>query len=410
MKWKERWKVLSLVLCLILLVTGTTLAQNQNQKKHTDDQVQVQVPAQVPAVELDGDLIIDSVVSTSLVPGEEARYTIAFRAPVDLDLEDAAISLDLPDNFSITQNDILDENPGCTLASLQYKNRSNDKYWSVLQGQTEVVTEDDLTTFTLQVDTSAVANVNSDVIVYLTLPGVVNGPDEGSFPIHILLQSATGNYEGQIECALGPAPAEAPSDLEIEAASSYYLDARWNPVDGASRYQLYFALDPNGYYIQACDFGKEPNPGQQWSLTETACSFTAKGNGDLEPGRTYYFKVRAGNEYGFGPFSEIYTVETPVLALDAQQGKINSPIIIAADQDVEIVDEDLIMLFKAATGEPVTAEVTADGNTISISADLENGVRYQAVFYKNALVSTDNIKAYNNLFGFEFVANGKTSK
>ena len=142
----------------------------------------------------------------------------------------------------------------------------------------------------------------------------------------------------------------------------------------------------------------------------TFCSFAAKGNGGLEPGRTYYFKVRAGNQYGFGPFSKVIKAETPALRLKAAEENLHIPIIVGADQDVKIVDEDLILLFIAATGEPVPAEVTAEGNTISISADLVSGTRYQVVFYPNALVNTGDIETNNNLFGFEFVAGSQPSK
>ena len=395
-------------MCLVLIITGTTLANSQNLQQELIDLVQFE--GQVPAVQIDGVLDMAGFVSTSLVPGEEARYTVSFTAPVALELKDATLSLDLPDSFSIFQNGILDENPGCTLANLQYKNKDTDKYWSFLQGQAEVNTQDNQTIFTLHVQSIASASVNAGRTIYLTLPGVVNAPDEGAFPVHILLQSTTGNYEGQTASTLGMAPAEAPSNLEVKAASSYQLDAEWDPVEGASRYQLFYALDPHGDYIQAYDFGKDPNPGQQSELAVTSCMFTAKGNGGLEPGRTYYFKVRAGNQYGFGPFSKVIKSETPVLRLKAPEENLHSPIIVRADQEVKIVDEDLILLFITATGEPVAAELTAEGSTISISAELESGTSYQVVIYPNALVNTGDIETNNNLFGFEFVAGSQPSK
>lgn len=81
------------------------------------------------------DLSSVAVTASSLVPGDQTRYIVKFRADAPLDLsKGASIMVEFPPNFSVVRNDILAADPGCTLARLEYKSPENRfMRWYVLR-------------------------------------------------------------------------------------------------------------------------------------------------------------------------------------------------------------------------------------------------------------------------------------
>lgn len=96
-------------------------------------------------------------------------------------------------------------------------------------------------------------------------------------------------------------PPSAPTNLIAIGVSFQRIDLRWDPAD-----------DPDGYEIQ------QSLDGVNWTSlgrrTSTATSAMLFG---LEPDTTYFFRVRAFNSGGDGPFSNIASARTePTVPLD----------------------------------------------------------------------------------------------
>lgn len=353
-----------------------------------------------------------NIAATSLVPGEESRYTLSFSPSSTLNLPASYLmSVRLPQGFSLIKGNAKDADPGCTLASVRYK-KAGDKYYSLLQGNTTVTEDIYGTTFTLEISNAA-DTIDPSVEMYLILPGVLNasvpaGNASSPEPASVSL-SLSGNgdtlFNGKGTVVLGQAPGEAPDGLILTPHGSGQIDSVWEAVYGATRYRLYYAMDPNGYYMQACDNGQEPAPGEEWQLTETGCSFVGTGNGGLLPGRTYYFKVQAGNEYGFGPFSATKPVTTSVVKLSLVRS--GTVITVIADQAIILRDADKIQVYDQLTGNPVDKNVVAAGDTITVTADLAPGSNYQVVFYEQAVESAKESGVINALGGWSFTADRK---
>lgn len=359
-----------------------------------------------------GNLTSLDVQSTTFVPGEEGRYTLVFKSSDLINLSvGSSVYVDFPQGFSLIRSSIDSEDPGCTLANIQYKNKPSDKFWSVLQGETSVVEAGGLNRFIFN-PSNANSTVNPDVNVYLVIPGVINKkPAAGTETVALTVYDKDGkDYTGSAPITLGDPPAAEPEGLNVTAVNSTKVNAVWEAVYEADRYQLFYSSDPEGTFIQACDFGKEPDPGQEWSLTGTDCSYSGIGNGGLAAGMTYYFKVRAGNQYGFGPFSQDVAVSMPVVTLkksspadNADDVSTGSVITAVLDQPVKITDVDKIQVYEKSTGSPVTKEqVEAIGTSVNITASLMKSTEYQVVFYNQALESEGNQGVYNRLFGWSF--------
>lgn len=371
-------------------------------------------PAAEPATDIPLNI---TTKSTSLVPGEPARYILVLEAEQAIDMPlGTVIKVDFPKQAKLHKDDVESADPGCTLANVQFKNSNADKY-SVLRGPVEV----NANTFTLTVE-NASGTVNAGVKAYLVIPGVINKVPKDGGGLNNKITVTITNPDGQIytgvdQSTLGYAPATAPAGLTVNATGSSQVDASWSAVEGATRYQLLYSCEKDGTYILACDSSSEPEtPDTMWDITETAYIFTAEGNGGLEGGNTYYFKVSAGNEYGYGPKSDAVAVETPVVkpvsynpTRWANGVPVDAQISVVLNHTVNVPVKKWVTLSEQAGDEPVDMTVTANGNTVNIipAAPLQTGTVYQVVIYDKALTKTGNELVYNKSFTWRFKTAGE---
>lgn len=232
-----------------------------------------------------------NINATSLVPGEESRYTVTFKTDKPLDLSaGATVYVDFPKDYTFVQEDNERENPGITLASVRYKN-PEDKFYGVLQGN---IAQSLGNTAQLMLKIGESNNIiHQGVDVSIVIPGVINPITKGAKEIIINIKDGDGAtaFSGKSEVVLGDAPKGIPANLKLSAPVSNKVYAVWDAVDGSIRYQLLYSSEPDGQYILAYDFGKEPLPGEEGSVSGTYISYSGIGNGGLVPGRTYYFKL-----------------------------------------------------------------------------------------------------------------------
>ncbi|MDD4588255.1 MAG: Ig-like domain-containing protein [Heliobacteriaceae bacterium] len=357
-----------------------------------------------------------AITATSLVPGEEARYTLKFSTDQQLDLAAGSrVEVLFPKQVTLTKDDITAEDPGCTLSKIQYASANAKGGYAVLNGTVDTVTTDKGQQFSFVVTSTGDCLVASNTDIYLIIPGVVNKPATAERNNNITLTVTTADGAGHtavFNAALGDPPPAAPAGLTLTATGASAVTAVWQPVEGATRYQLLYAADPEGYFIQADDFDfkRDPNPGETGDLTDTKAEFSG-GNSGLEAGRTYYFKVRAGNDFGYGPVSAAVPVETLALkpltrnpAEDQTEVAVDLPVTVNFNQAVAIKDKDYICLYEKATGTPVPVAVSAQGATVTLApgTGLTPETEYQVVFYYQALTAADNLKVWNEPFHWSF--------
>ncbi len=363
------------------------------------------------------------VTVTSLVYGEESRYIFAVTAAEDIKFSaGATVMVDFPKNSSLICNDIENEDPGCTLANVQYKVYASDKYFSFLDGQVSTSTTDTLNQRCSLVLGGKANTVPATTKLYITIPGVMNKPAVSSGGagggsnnnIAVTIQAADGKvFSGTVNKPLGNAPATAPTGLQVTASGSSQISANWNQVEGATRYQLLYSWDPNGTFIQAYDFARrDPNPDELWPIPSLAPTVTASfsgANSGLLGGRTYYFKVKAGNAFGYGPSSEPVAVTTPVISpstmvplANASSVSINNPISVTLNQVVTIANKHYIQVYEKATGTPIDSSSSVSGSTVTIQASLKADTQYQVVFFYKALTATANNIVWNESFDWVF--------
>lgn len=358
-----------------------------------------------PLTILAGDFTIEKVTSTSFVPGQEGIYVVSLVSSEALDLSKGAkLVFQLPASFGLVKEDILAANPGATLADIQYM-YPGDRFFSVITGQTSIVKTSQAVQLHLTVEKGDKDPIRPNTELFITVPGVINSTNSGSYPVQV---SHTGN-SGETKVAqatirLGYAPAQAPANLQVRAEGSYQFDATWDKVPGAEYYQLYYCLTPDGTYIQACDFSRDPAPGEMWLLPDTKVTYRGEGSGGILADRNYYFKVRAGNEYGFGPLSPAVAVRTPAVLVDGILVTNQGTIELTCNQAVRINALNRIEVYEMATGLPVNEAAEANGAKVVLYPDLKPGNRYQVVLYEDALESTARPGVYNAVFVFDFTA------
>lgn len=356
-----------------------------------------------------------NITANSFVPGDETRYMVKFSASQNLNMSvNKSIYLDLPVQYQLINNSSQDENPGISLASLQYK-KPSDKYYSILAGNTQVVQEVYKTR--LQYTPVTSDTIPSGTDIHLIIPGVINPTGQAKATLQLTIKSTDQiEYAGNSEVTFGAAPTEAPQSLTVNASTSLGVDAEWAPVANATRYQLYYSLTHDGYYIQACDFGREPMPGEVWSLTDTACQFSGIGNGGLQAGRTYFFKVRAGNDFGFGAFSPVVQITTPQVQVSAANISNNAvgldpatALQLSFTEQIKILDADRIQIFEKATGIPIPVTTATYQNKVTLSTNLNYATNYQLVFYEQALEYSEIPGVYNPLLIWNFSTKNRPS-
>ena len=352
-----------------------------------------------------------SLKATTLAPQGEGRYIFKFSVPDPLNLSvGAAVYVDFSEDYGLVQDDLYSADPGCTLTNIQYKN-PGDKSFSVLNGDIRVEKSQDRTRFIVSTTQDKVSVV-SDVYCYLCIPGVINGSiKEGSSSVGLTVYGADGSeYADILPITLGDPPVKRPGDLTVTFTDSTRVEVSWGPVVDATCYQLYYSNAPEGQYIQAYDFGKEPQPDEIWSLDQTTASFSGVGNGGLEPGGTYYFKVRAGNAFGYGPFSVPVEVTLPVIKPQSTTVTGNQAVTIL-NQSVKILDPDKIVVYEKSSGEPVAdQQVKAEGNKVIVTAPFSTGKEYQVVFYGQALENSEQGNITIPIFGWNFTITSKGSR
>lgn len=356
-----------------------------------------------------------NIAANSFVPEDETRYTVTFSTPQDLAMSvNKSIYLDLPVGYQLINNSSQDANPGISLSSLQYK-KVGDKYYSILGGSTRVIQEVYKTRLQYTPITSDTIPAGTDI--HLLVPGVINPPGQAEATLQLSIETLDGaGYTGNCNILFGAAPTETPQFLSVKATKSLSIEASWAPVENATRYQLYYSLNRDGHYIQACDFGYEPLPGQVWSLTNTACQFSANGNGGLQPGRTYYFQVRAGNEFGFGAYSPIAEVTTPQVQVSTANIAHNitgidpaTKLDLTFSQPIKVLDADKVQVFEKSTGTPIPVTISVYQNKLTLAATFNYATTYQLVFYDQALENAETPGVYNPLSIWNFSTKNRPS-
>jgi|GEM_PF-3460923 len=365
-----------------------------------------------------------TIKASSLVPGETGRYTLNFHSDQPLRLTPGSvINVEFPAGFTFGCRDIYDQKPGCTLTKLEFKN-PGDKHYGVVNGEVKVKNQASgaQLEFTMEKVNVVVA---PGVDIHLSIPGITNNNAIGSYTARLEVRDGTGTvFSGTDRFVLGLPTAATPRNLKVTESSSYQVSLAWDPVPDAKRYQILFSRTINGEYLQALDMTREPLPGEEWLLQDTKHSFSARGNGGLEPGRTYYFKVRAGNEFGFGPYSKPLAVSMPAVNLlrcspeDKTAAEISDQsgnhMSATVDQPVKIAFKERIQVYEKVTGIQIRdAVVVVDPehpNIVRITASLKPGKEHLVVFYEGALESSGQPKVVNRMFGWTFTTAAETKR
>lgn len=370
------------------------------------------------------DLSTVTIKASSLVPGETGRYTLSFRTEQPMNISSGSVvTVEFPPGFTLVCRDIYDQEPGCTLTKLEFKN-PRDKHYAVVTGGVKVKNQASGSQLEFTLDKASVI-IAPGVDIHLSIPGIINNRAAGSYTARLTVRDADGAiFSGAARYELGLPPVAAPRNLHLEAGSSYKVNMAWDPVTEAKRYQVLFSRTINGQYLQAVDMTREPLPGEQWLLQDTKHSFSARGNGGLEPGRTYFFKVRAGNDFGFGPSSKPLAVSMPVVKLLHSSPVDKTTKLISAwsgdnmsatvDQPIKIAFQDRIQVYEKVTGTRISeTKIMVDPenpNTVRITTPLKPGTEHLVVFYEGALESIDKPKVVNKMFGWTFTTAAETKR
>lgn len=163
----------------------------------------------------------------------------------------------------------------------------------------------------------------------------------------------------------------APANFSISNINKTTLDLNWSAVSGATQYRIERAIDIEG----------EPGPYRRIAIVATN-SFSDSG---LGPNNSYWYRVRAENESGLGPYSS----EEKIATL-AQTLKIKTGYYVGNGETINITGLDFspeLVMIKSDTAATVTIFKTsvmpkanisffsalADNASVNINAE---GVRY----------------------------------
>ncbi|MDD3654698.1 MAG: fibronectin type III domain-containing protein [Desulfotomaculaceae bacterium] len=344
------------------------------------------------------------VRSSNYVPGEQGNYMLFFQMDRTLELSvSASVYADFPHGYELFTKE-------CDWSkAFQYLN-PNSQEWTTVSGYAAIegsrflfnITEDNLL-------------LDPNIQMRLVLSDVLNGPQSGVFELSLTLLETNGNSISKtVDVVLGPSPAEVPSGLALTAVSSLQVNAVWGTVAGADRYQLFFSSEVNENYQPACNNCSSLNT-EEWYLTTPSIEFKGNDYTGLEAGKTYYFKVRAGNQFGYGPFSQPVPVTTlsvkllQTLPADKEtKVLIKNPVLALFNQKVNVVNPNEIQVAELPYGSLVdSSQISVEERTVVIAVQFEYDTAYQVVFGERALESTVHAAVYNPIFRWTFTTEAK---
>ena len=119
----------------------------------------------------------------------------------------------------------------------------------------------------------------------VTAPVVPQPPPQPSAPVASV----------QPACPIGRAILISPENEKW--VDSLHPTFRWLSVGGATRYEIVW--------------GEDPTLTTHHTLQSIATEATVPLESPLQPGKTYYWRVRGGNESGWSPWSEIHSFRVP---------------------------------------------------------------------------------------------------
>ncbi|ADY57262.1 cell wall binding repeat 2-containing protein [Syntrophobotulus glycolicus DSM 8271] len=159
---------------------------------------------------------------------------------------------------------------------------------------------------------------------------------------------------------------DAPDDLKATAKGSAQIKLTWEKVDDATSYYVYRSISSNGTYSKI------------GSIKGT--SYT--DDEDLDPGKKYYYKVRAHSSAGTSAYSDkVYATTDKNGGADAPENlkaesKSASQIKLTWD---EVDDADVYYVYRALSSSGTYSKITTVSSTSYTDSSLSAGTTY---YYK----------------------------